>query len=84
MGKTLKEEKPKQKTYFDVKMEVLLPATVIYRVLAIDAESALLEVKNNTVPAHVKYVLGRKKDIKVTIYDAGCTVIKFMKNLGSR
>lgn len=77
-------KKEKQKFYFDVKMEVLLPATVVYRVQAEDAEKALEEVKSNTVPVQLKYVLPKKKVLKIMVYDAGCSMIKFIKNLGAR
>ncbi len=81
-------EKPKEKpkplpTYFDVKVEVLLPATLVFRVLAEDANKAADMIKNKH-PNSVKYRLHGKKDIKLTVYDAGCTIIKFMKNLVGR
>ena len=70
----------KQKKYFDVKVEAMLPATITYRVLAEDAQQAseMLKYQN---PIHVKYRLPGKKDIKLTVYDAGSTMIRFIKNL---
>lgn len=81
--KDAKEKKEKQKplpTYYDVKVEALLPATLVYRVLAEDAKQAA-EMIRNKQPNTVKYRLHGRKDIKLVVYDAGCTMIKFMKNL---
>jgi len=73
-----------EKKYFDVKMEVLVPATVVYRVLAEDAEKALQEVKVTTAPHGVKYDLARKRTLKSTVYDAGGNMIRYIKNFGAR
>jgi hypothetical protein len=79
-----KKEKPKpQLTYYDVKVEALIPATLVYRILAEDAKQASEMIKNKQ-PNTVKYRLHGKKDIKLLVYDAGCTMIKFMKNLVGR
>jgi hypothetical protein len=72
--------KPKPKFYYDVKVEVMLPAVLTYRVLAEDAQKAA-DMIRNIQPTSVKHKLIGKKEIKLTVYDAGCTVIKFMKNL---
>lgn len=83
MAKESKEKQVKQKpqlTYYDVKVEALLPATLVYRILAEDARQAAEMIKNKQ-PSAVKYRLHGKKDIKLVVYDAGCTMIKFMKNL---
>lgn len=73
-----------EKKYFDVKMEVLVPATVVYRVQAESAEQALDEVKESTPVHSVRYNLIRKKIIKSTVYDAGSTMLRFIKNFGAR
>lgn len=75
--------KPKPKFYYDVKVEVMLPATLTYRVLAEDAQKASDMIKNMQ-PITVKHRLIGKKEIKLTVYDAGCTVIKYVKNLLGR
>lgn len=77
-----KKEKQNEKTYYDVKIEATLPATIIYRVLAESPEEAFEEIKNNIklhVPSSVKYNINLQKKIKATIYDAGCSVIKYMQ-----
>lgn len=79
-----KENKQQQKQYFDIKMEVLLPATVTYRVIAEDAEKALEQINNTTSPNSIKYHLTKKKILKAMVYDAGCSVIKFIKNFGAK
>jgi hypothetical protein len=77
----MKDDKQKQdKKYFDVRVETMLPATVTYRILAEDAQQASALIKHQN-PISVKYRLLGKKDIKLTVYDAGSTMIRFMKNL---
>jgi len=75
--------KPKPKFYFDVKVDVMLPATLTYRVLAEDAQKAAELIKQSQ-PITVKHKLIGRKEIKLTVYDAGCSVIKFVKNLVGR
>lgn len=70
----------KQKYYFDVKVETTLPATLIYKVYAETPEEAS-ELIKNAQPNAVKYKLPGRKDIKLIVYDVGCSVIKFVKNL---
>jgi len=76
----IKEDNKPVPTYFDVKVEVLLPATLTFRVLAEDAKQAAELIKNKQ-PNGVNYRLSGRKDLKLTVYDAGSTMIKFMKNL---
>jgi hypothetical protein len=75
--------KPKPKFYYDVKVEVMLPAVLTYRVLAEDPQQAA-DMIRNLQPNTVKHRLIGRKEFKLTVYDAGCTVIKFMKNLMGR
>jgi hypothetical protein len=75
-----KEEKQIIKTYFDVKIETLLPATLMYKVLAENAEQALILIKN-IQPNSVKYKLVGRRDIKLMIYDAGTCIIRLVKNI---
>lgn len=75
----MKNKEVKQKFYFDVKVECLLPATVTYRVFAEDAEQAVLMIKNAS-PNSVQHKLNAKKDLKITVYDAGCSMIRLIKN----
>ena len=77
-AKKIKEKPPL--TYYDVKVEAMLPATLVYRILAEDAKQASELIKNKQ-PNTVKYRMYGKKYIKLVVYDAGCTMIKYMKNL---
>ena len=70
----------KAKLYYDVKVECMLPATLTYRVLADDPRQAA-ELIRGMSPIGVKHRLVGKKDIKLTVYDAGCSMIRWMKNL---
>jgi hypothetical protein len=75
-----KKNEPKPKFYYDVKVETMLPATLIYRVFAETPEQAAELIKNAS-PTGIKHKLPGKKDIKLSVYRAGCSVIEFMKNL---
>lgn len=78
----LKKEalKPKPKFYYDVKIECMLPATLTYRVLAETPEQAAELIKNLS-PNSVKHKLIGRKETKLSVYDAGSNLMKFMKNL---
>ncbi len=75
-----KQQLPKPKYYYDIKIECMLPATITYRVLAEDAQQAAGMIKNLS-PIAVKHRLAGRKEIKLLVYDAGTTMIRFMKNL---
>jgi len=68
------------KKYFDVRIETMLPAILTFRVLAEDANQAADLVKGMT-PNGVKHKLIGRKDIKLSVYDAGSSMIRFVKNL---
>lgn len=70
----------KQKRYYDVKVECMIPATLTYRVFAEDAEQASAMIKNIS-PTQVKHKLIGRKEIKMTVYESGTTMIRFIKNL---
>jgi hypothetical protein len=79
-----KQEKgPKPKFYYDVKVECMLPATLTYRVFAEDAQQAATLIKGMS-PNSVKHKLIGRKEIKLVVFDAGCNMILFMKNLFGR
>lgn len=68
------------KHYYDVKVEAMIPATLTYRILAETPEQAA-ELIRGTSPIGVKHRLVGKKDIKLAVYEAGCSMIKFLRNL---
>jgi hypothetical protein len=70
---------PKQKSYYDIKVEALVPTTLIYKVLAEDERDALNQIANKA-PNGMKPNLLMKRVIKATIYIAGTTMIKLVKH----
>lgn len=70
---------PKPKTMFDVKVECMLPATLVYRVLATDANEAATLIKGRH-PNEINHKLIGKKDIKLMVYDAGCVMLRLILN----
>jgi hypothetical protein len=83
MGVKMSDKKEKQKSFYDIRVEVNMPGVVTYRVMAESPESAIQQLKehrNYYPPTSVKYDLLRKRSIKVTVYDAGCSVIKYAES----
>jgi hypothetical protein len=72
---------PLPKYYYDVKIEAMLPATLTYRVLAENAEQAAGLIKH-AQPIAVKHRLHGRKELKLTVYDAGTVLMRFFQNLG--
>jgi hypothetical protein len=75
----IKKENPKVKKYFDIKLECLVPTVIVYRVLAEDENEALAEF-NKKAPIKVNPDIRRKRPIKATVYDGGCTTVRATKN----
>lgn len=73
----------KAKHYYDVKVECMLPATVTYRILAETPEEAA-ELIRGTAPYSVQHRLVGMKSHKLSVYDAGSTMLRWMKNLIGR
>lgn len=71
---------PPPKYYYDVKVECMLPATLVYRVHAETPEQASQMIRSLT-PNSVKHKLIGRKEIKLAVYDAGSSMIRLMKNL---
>lgn len=82
----VKESKLKQsptikpKLYYDVKVECMLPATLTFRVLAEDPQQAAALIRGMS-PNTVRHRLIGRKDLKLSVYDAGSTMLRWMKNL---
>lgn len=70
----------KPKYYYDVKVECMLPATLTFRVLAEDPQQAA-DLIRGAAPTGVKHRLLGRKDLKLSVYDAGSTMLRWMKNL---
>ena len=69
---------PKQKKFYDIKVEALVPCLLTYRVYAEDEQSAITEISKKA-PIAVKPNLGLKRIIKATVYNAGSSLIRFIK-----
>lgn len=74
-----KNKQPELK-YYDVKIEAMLPATLTYKVLAESPQQAADLIKNKQ-PNSVKHRLIGRREQKLTVYDSGSTLIRFVKNL---
>jgi len=79
-AKVAKSPLIKAKLYYDVKVECMLPATVTFRILAEDAEQAAGLIRGAS-PIAVKHRLLGRKDHKITVCEAGSSMIKWVKNL---
>jgi len=80
-----KQELPKikEKFYFDVKLDCMLPATLTYRVLAEDPQQAADLIKTMS-PTGVNHKIFGKKDLKLSVYNAGGSFLRWTKNLLGR
>lgn len=74
-----KKDTPKQKQYFEIKLEALVPTILIYRIYADDEQDAIAQM-NKKSPMSVRPNIIQKRDIKATVYDAGSSMIKFIKS----
>lgn len=78
----------KVKSYYDVKVECIVPTTIMYRVLADDEQDALnimnKMMKDNKAPTHTKSNLSMKRIIKAMVYVGGSSTIKLVKNYMAR
>lgn len=79
-AKVAKSPPIKAKLYYDVKVECMMPATVTFRVLAETPEEAAGLIKGMS-PHSVKHRILGRKDHKITVYEAGSSMIKWVKNL---
>jgi hypothetical protein len=66
--------------YYDVKVTTMLPATLTYKILAESAEQAV-DLMKGKQPNTVSHKLIGRKDKKITVYEAGTSLIRFIKNL---
>jgi len=73
----------KAKHYYDVKVECMLPATITFRILAETPEEAA-DLIRGAAPVSVVHRLVGRKDHKLSVYDAGSTMLRWMKNLLGR
>jgi len=70
--------KPIEKKFYDIKLEVLCPCVITYRIFAEDENVALLNIDKQT-PKNVKPDIRRKRNIKATVYDSGTNNVKITK-----
>jgi len=75
-------EKIKQKSYYDVKVECLIPTLLTYRIYADDENDALEQIAKKP-PTQMKPNLLLKKIIKATVYIAGSSMVKLTKSFRS-
>lgn len=80
--KVAKKEPPKikNKSYYDVKIECMIPATLTYRILAEDPHQAAQLVKGKS-PNSVQHKLIGRKELILRVYDSGSSMMRFMKRL---
>jgi hypothetical protein len=75
------KEQPKQKKYYDVKVEALTTTHITYRVLAYDEQDALEQIKKKA-PTSVRPVVSLKNIIKASVYESGSSILRLIKRYG--
>jgi hypothetical protein len=78
-----KAKLPPPKFYYDIKVECMLPATLTYRVFA-ETPIQAADLIKGTSPIAVKHRLIGRKDIKLSVYNAGSSMLMWAKNLLGR
>lgn len=85
MDKKEKVKEPvKVKEYFTVKLEVVAPATVTYRVFAETPEEAAeiaLKLKGRQLTSPPTISWNRLRTLKAVVYTAGSSLIRLAKNM---
>ena len=71
--------KPQPKQY-TVKVEALVPATLVFHVAALDEEAAIKETYKKA-PNQIQQKIQKRKNIKATVYDRGTINVKLVKNI---
>jgi hypothetical protein len=75
----MNKEQPKQKKYYDVKVEALTTTHITYRVLADDENDALEQIKKKA-PTSVRPIISLRNIIKASVYESGSSIIRLIKN----
>lgn len=79
----MSDKKIEKKTY-DIKVELLVPTTITYRVVAEDEQEALKEIdKYSARKISTQHNFNRKIKLKATVYNYGTTMIKLSKTYRS-
>lgn len=82
--KQASKPKPKTKEYYTVRVEVLAPSVLTYRIYAESPEEAVeiaLKQRGQQMSAPPSIIFGRMKNLKATVYAAGSSLVKYVKNL---
>lgn len=65
---------------YDVKVETLVPATLIFKVLAESPEQAITLASKKS-PNSINYMLAGRKDKLVTVYNSNSVIMRLKKIL---
>lgn len=77
------KEAPKQKTYYDIKLEASAPVVIQYRILAESPEEAAeeaIKLKGQKQTAPPKISFAKLSKMKLKVYQGGTTTVMFTKN----
>ena len=70
----------KKLEHYDVVIETYIKAKIKYRLYAESPEKAV-QLAHKRNPDHIQYEFHNRKDIKITVYDAGMLIIRWIKNI---
>lgn len=76
-----KQAAPKPKTYYDVKVECMVPTVLTYKILAEDAHQAAELIKGKS-PNSVQHKLVGRKEKELKVYDSGSNLMRLKRILG--
>jgi hypothetical protein len=75
---TDKDKKEVKPQYYDVRLEITVPATMHFRIYADSAEEAAKKAERHSVDS-IKYHLPKRKNISMVVYKAGTSMLEFAK-----
>lgn len=68
------------KKQYDIKLDILVPTTITYRVSALNEQEALKEIdKSSARKLSIQQHLNRRIRLKATVYAQGTSMVKFSK-----
>jgi hypothetical protein len=73
---------PPTKKYYDVKVSCMIPAELVYRILAENEHQALELIKGKN-PNSVSHKLHGRKELLIKVYDSGSNIMRLLKRLVS-
>lgn len=79
---TIEKNKPIQKEHFTIRVEAMVPVTLLYKVYAESPEQAVDKVRQGYAALYEapKLALNRARYLRASVYSAGTSIIRWVKS----